>query len=63
MTRANVLGYIWIKNLVREKEMEMEVEVEMENLEDPTVRNHWILYLFPYQVLDPNTALKCELVN
>ena len=35
-------------------------EMKMERLEDPTVRDHWILYpfrfLFPRQILDHNTA-------
>ena len=48
---------LWLyldQGFVREKEM------KMERLEDPTVRNYWILYLFPFlfphQILDHNTA-------
>ena len=37
----------------------------MEKLDDPIVQNHWIIYrfhfhfIFPHQILDPNTALGC----
>ena len=39
------IGCIWIKDLTREKEM------EMDKLDDISVRNHWILYLFPFLFL------------
>ena len=51
----NRLSCIWIPDLVRDKEM------KMEKLYNPTVRDHWIIYLFhflfPRQIFDPNTAL------
>ena len=56
------MGYIWMKDFMREKEKEM--EMEMEKLDDPTIRNHWVIYqfpfpfLFPHQILDPKTALR-----
>ena len=33
--------------------------MEMKKLNDPTVRDHWIIYLFLFyhQILDPNTGL------
>ena len=57
ITKSIALGCIWIKDLVWEK------ETEMETLKDPTVPNGWILklfhfhFIFPHQILDPNTAL------
>ena len=40
------LGYVWIKDLVKEKKMEME-----------KLRDHWIInIIFSHQILDPNTA-------
>ena len=37
-----------------------EMEMEKEKLDDPTVQDHWIIYLFHFiflhQILDPNTA-------
>ena len=46
----------------KEKEMKMEIEMEMEKLDDSTVRDHWIFYLFhflfPHQIFDPNTAFR-----
>ena len=43
-------------------EKEMEMEMEMKKLDDPTVWDHWIIYLFysyflfPHQIIDPNTT-------
>ena len=40
----------------------MEMEMEMEKVDNPTIQDYWILYLFPFlfhiphQILDPNTA-------
>ena len=51
------LGCVWIKDLVREKEK------KRKKLEDLTVPNGWILYLFhchflfALEILDPNMAL------
>ena len=38
------MGYIWMKELMREKEKEM----EKEKLDNPTVRNLWIIYQLPF---------------
>ena len=43
----SVLGCVWIKDLAREK--------EMEKLEDPTVRDHWILEIFPFPFPFPSS--------
>ena len=46
-------GCIWIKDLARKKELKM----EMEKLENPTVQDHWILYLFPFPFFFPHQIL------
>ena len=42
------MGYIWMKEFMREKDKEMEIEMEKEKLDDPTVRNLWIIYQLPF---------------
>ena len=56
-----LIGCIWIKDLVREK------VIKTKMLDNPTIWDDWIIYLFhfPQQILDPNTALedKSEIVS
>ena len=54
------LTYVTLIEIVR---LYLEMEMDMKKLEDPTVRDHWILYIFPFlfllphQIFDPNTTL------
>ena len=48
----NLLGYIWILDLVRENKM----KIKMKKLDDLTVWDYWIIiylfyFLFPHQIL------------
>ena len=54
------VGCVWILDLVK--------EMEMKKLDDPTVQDHWIIYLFhfhfhflfPLQIPDSNAALTSQ---
>ena len=42
-------GYIWIKDLVKEK--------AMEKLDDLIIRDHWIIYLFHFYFISLTKSL------